>query len=96
MVVWYESVLSAPIYLIMWFLTGEIDDSINHMRGHLAQSIGYIAIGSAMAFLYSIAVMELIQVTSSLTSTVLGTAKHVTMTMAAALLVDHVIADGTP
>ena len=75
---------------------GEINDSINHMRDYLAQSIGYIAIGSAMAFLYSIAVMELIQVTSSLTSTVLGTAKHVTMTMAAALLVDHVIADGTP
>ena len=93
MLVWYESLVSTPFFLCGWLLSDERTMmppfASTHGVGH---AIGYIAAGCAMAFFYAIAVNELIHVTSSLTSTVLGTAKHVLMAVIASLFVDRVFA----
>ena len=61
-----------------------------YMRTHAAAAVAYIAAGVFMAIFYSVVVNELIQVTSSLSTTVLGTGKHVVMTIFSAIVVDHI------
>ena len=90
-VVWYEAMVTTPIYMLAWVCTFERDESLIFMQGHLASSILYTVIGSVTAIIYSAVVNLMIHLTSSLTSTVLGTAKHVGMTIVAAIFIDHVV-----
>ena len=90
-VVWYESMVTTPIYMLAWLCTFERDESLVFMQGHLASSVGYTVIGSLTAVVYSAVVNAMIHVTSSLTSTVLGTAKHVGMTIVAAIFIDRIV-----
>ena len=95
-IVWYEGIFTGPVYLAFWACTAERDESIIYMRAHLADSLAYIGAGCAMAFFYAIAVNWLIRVTSSLTTTVLGTVKHVTLTCFSAILVDQIFLSDNP
>ena len=49
-----------------------------------------------MALCYNVLVVEVVSVTSSLSSSVLGTAKHVVLTMIAALFIDHILVGAAP
>jgi len=93
-VAWYEALVTLPAYPILFFGSDEREQVYQHMQTRMGEAIGLIAAGSLMAVFYSYALNELIRVASSLSSTVLGTCKHVTMAMISALLIDHVFTDG--
>jgi len=90
-VVWYEALFGTPMYVVAWLLSDERTTSLAFCSAHPAASLAYNAAGCAMAIFYSVALNELIHVTSSLTTTVLGTAKHVVMATVAAAFVDHML-----
>ena len=89
LVIWYEGLLTSPYYVLLWLVTGEAGPSLAYMRAHPGPALMYNAAGSTMAIFYIIALMYMIQMTSALTSTMLGTVKHVGMAIVAAILVDH-------
>jgi len=94
MVVWYEAIFQSFAYLLLWLTTDEREECLDALREHPGRSVGYVAPGSALALGFSIAVVELVRATSSLTSTVLGTGKHVVMVIITAFFVDKVMDKG--
>jgi len=87
--VWYEAIVCTPLYLLLWVYGANRQATLEYLQAQPGLSVGYIAAGSAMAFCFSLAVNELIQVTSALTSTVLGTTKHVVMASVSTFAVDR-------